>query len=530
MTGNDIPAMAQRYGFSGTSQDYCRFLLNFDAHAAACAVQGAGLQRALSGPGAPAGWEGADRFKEEFLRRQRKYFYFSLQGKPVNVFYTAFRGAVHMFLLCRLAQGVPPGQWEGLLNQWARQFPPAWLGANCRQIQADYLSELRRMQQAAGPAELEHLRRCLGQLEAFGAGMERALGSAAPREESRTAGGSPALDRLTNRQKVSLACFLECAEHEGLREGERWNSLLGRKWAELFPAAPYGRAEELWLARALDCRLPGQGERSRVPGRGAFPKYCRAMGAALEHGGVGSVNSAVYMNSLLLMRAVLMTMACTSLDTLAGRTEDTLLADVLGYLENVTYLAPDGENEIILEYIRLFRPNGDVDRECVLTAQKYRPVLSKNFSAICKAVELKNRNIRQVSNLSDRLKEMESSLCGADFDVKRDMVLRLDRGSYGHRLGELYRFAQGLDQRSPQQVRELLECFFQLLNTLGITPACQERLDQPIGEGDALYDRMAPEGGPAQEGDRVLRYPGWSVQGVQVAPPVYTVKQGGNDS
>jgi len=538
---DSIPVLAQKYCFPGTSQDYYRFLLHFDVHAAICVAQGRELRDALKEAEGVTLWEkswNADCFKEELLKTHRKYFYFSLQHKPINVFYTAFCGAVHTQLLCFLVKGVPSDRWEDMLGQWTRRFPVSWFGGNCGSIQSEYLCEFHKMNEAVDPSDLNQLRQSLSSIEITAERMECAFenlkkqdgGQLRERRKTRIqAGGSSPFGALTNPQKIRLICFLECSEETQAEPGKQWLAVLRAKWGEFFPESPLGREEERWLSRVLVLRLPGQLERSRPEGKSELSKYCRAMGAAIDHGGVKNLESAVYLNSILLMRAVLMTMAYANLDKLAFRTEDTILADVLSYLENVTYMASDEENSIILEYIRLFRPNGMIDRECVLFAQRYRSVLGKNFSAICKAMEKKNRNIRQVTNLSDRLKEMEGSLRNADFSVKRDIVLGLDRGSYGHRLGELYRFWEGLDKRDVEQVRELLGCIFQLLDTLGITPASQERLDEFIDEDDELYGRIIPEGNLTKEGARILRYPGWSVYGVQVVPPVYSIKQGGDE-
>lgn len=536
-----IPPVAPQYGFSGSLQDYYRFLLRFDVHTAVCVAQGESLQAALRGPEGAAPWEkswNASRFKEELLRTRRKYFYFSLQHDSINVFYTAFRGAVHTFLLCLLAREAPPDQWEQMLDQWVQRFPPSWLGRDCGEIQSDYLCGLRRMREAAGLPELYELRHSLGNLEAAATDMELALEKLRNREagslqgagsvRTRTRERSP-FDLQTNLQKVRLICLLECSENEQTVPDGHGLDVLEAKWADFFPDAPFGEQEERGLSRILALQRPRRQERSRPAGRSELSKYYRAMGVALNNGGVKNVESTACLNSILLMRAVMMTMAYANLDKLASRAEDTLLADVLSYLENVTYMASDKENSIALEFIGLFRTNGIVDRECVLFTQKYRSVLSKNFNAVCKAMEQKNRNIRQVTNLSDRLREMEGSLRNADFTVKRDIVLGLDRGSYGHRLGELYRFAEGLDDRDAKQVQELLGCIFQMLGALGITPVSQERLDECIGEEDALYDCTVPEGNLVREGLRILRYPGWSVHGVQVVPPVYTTEQRRND-
>ncbi len=390
-----------------------------------------------------------------------------------------------------------------------QRFPSSWLGKDCGDIQSEYLHEFRMMEEAVTVSELGEMRQSLDILETIAEDMEHTLEDMKKRSDgqSRDAGGtrismwsgSP-VNQLSNLQRVRLICFFECSESEWDVQDGNWRDALRTKWTDFFPDVPFGPQEERWLSRVLVLRLPGQSDRSRPEDKSEFSRYCRAMGAALVHGGVKNLESAVFLNSILLTRAVMMTMTYANPDKLVSRTEDALLADALSYLENVTYIASNEENNIILEFIRLFRPNRLMDRECVLFAQKYRSVLSRNFSAICKAMEQKNRNIHQVTNLSERVKKMEGSLRNADFTVKRDIVLGLDRGSYGHRLGELYRYAEGLDERDTGQVRELLGCILQLLDTLGITPVSQDRLDECICKEDVLYDRIAPEGNLTREG------------------------------
>lgn len=296
--------------------------------------------------------------------------------------------------------------------------------------------------------------------------------------------------------------------------GAPWRPCAARCWDAFYPEVPFRQetGDELW--RLLHRRR----------GDAAFQRYGQAVALVFQYG-LDHVHNSCYLYYLLLARAVNMAAAYAGEDAagrVCGGDDDELPGDALRYRNRVRIpyaLDPAEESALILRFLSLYTRDGRYDAAALASAAASQAVFRANFQALARRAEDAGAGDASLAALQERLDEAEKALEKADFDLKSALIRRLDRGSSGCRLGQLYRIAAGLDE--PGDVRETLRACFALLEAAGIRPVEEERLDQAIEASDPLYGRSVPYLGLDGPGPRTLRYPGWSVGGVQTEPPVY---------
>lgn len=542
--------VAKRYHFTGTREELFHQVILFDAEVCASVGRGekmnAVVYKQASRLCTSQMWPNfteTEAFVKEFLWNNRECFHRLLRGQAsIDKAPIAYRGAVQAHLLVLMMDQVSVSVWREKIENLFSLLRPRWLGKVREEILLEHIVLYQDARIFLSPEDWKQLQLCREDCLVVAQEMsntvmriaeqEIAVNLSAPAPVPTPMPTSvPALSHVhthtdrhwlfplnSNTEKLRLLYFLETCSATQLEQGEPWRMCARKNWNDFYPNAPFCKEveDELWwvLRRRRSTDM--------------FGAYCLATGIVFQYG-LGDINSGVHLYHLLLGRAVGMAVAYAS-ESAAGSTfgvaSDEILGDALNYRKrvSVSYAMSAQEEEARLrEMLALYQRDGRYDAALLADAVSMREVFRKNFRALEKRVQKSNESNILLLQMHSKLQDMESALEKADFDVKSKLIHQLDRGSFGCRLGQLYRFAQGLDAKDTGQVREMLHSFFALLETMGICPMFGERLDQEISETDALFDKIIPYTGLDEDGKRMLQYPGWSVGSVQTEPPVYIV-------
>lgn len=531
--------IATQYGFSGRREILFRQVVVLDAQACACAGRGDRLEPAVRELAACLAesplWPDsacAEGFVREFLRKKRECLWRLMRSyEPVSKAPTAYRGAVQSHLLVLLADRVPPDQWRDTVLAPFSQLPPRWLSNVREEILQEHIALYQDADDYLMPEERTRLQQCRAGCVRTLRKMTDTVIRIARRENTLEYQADTPLEKSvkterwhfdlsSSSEKLRLLYFLETCCAAQLEQEGPWQVYAKQNWSDFYPGVPFDSAveEEIW--RAL----------RRQHSVGVFSDYCSAIGMVFRHG-IKGIHSGAYLYHLLLGRAALLAAAYAPEAAGApfGGELDSLLNDALDYRKRVPVpyaVAEQDEEQRLLDLLALYQRDGRYDTALLTEAAHMRKVFQKNFQALEDRVQDSNESNVLLSQMRSQLNAMQGDLEKADFVAKQALVRQMDRGSFGYRLGQMYRFAQGMDNKDPEQAREMLRTFFALLENIGVSPVCGERLGEEIPETDELFDKMIPSMGTEGSGKRVLQYPGWIVCGVQTEAPVYiTVKE-----
>ena len=541
---------AKRYHFTGTREELFHQVILFDVEVCASAGRGERLNSVVYKQANRLyesqmwlNFTETETFVKEVLWGNRECFHRLLCGQSsIDKAPTAYRGAVQAHLLVLMMDQVSASVWREKIENLFSQLRPRWLGRVREEILQEYIALYQDALIFLSQEDWKQLQLCREDCLVVAQEMSNTVMRIAEREMAINLSVPtpvpapmptpvPAPSHVhthtdkhrhfplnSNTEKLRLLYFLETCSAAQLEQGEPWRVCARKNWDKFYPNVPFGKEveDEMWWV--LRRRRPTD----------MFGTYCLAIGMVFQYG-LDDINSGVHLYHLLLGRAVGMAVAYAS-EEVAGSTfgiaSDEVLGDALNYRKrvSVSYAMSAQEEETRLrELLALYQRDGRYDVALLADAASMREVFRKNFRALEKRVQESNEGNVLLMQMHSKLRDMEGALEKADFDVKSKLVHQLDRGSFGCRLGQLYRFAQGLDVKDTGQIREMLRSFFALLETMGICPVLSERLDQEIRATDALFDKIIPYTGLEEDGRRILQYPGWSVGSVQTEPPVYTV-------
>ena len=292
-----------------------------------------------------------------------------------------------------------------------------------------------------------------------------------------------------------------------------WKEFMEENWSIYFPHDPLTDD----IRHEINVAMFSNDKRWTKRNETAFECYCKSLGLAVTKG-VTNIRSESLLRSLVLNRTA--AMAVSLIDPARAEKKDvnSVVSDIFMYLSNVNYVETDDEESVITEIMENYLENGRFSRKSLEILQSSSDVLKNGFKNIKEF--LNNRN-KAISVLSDRLKHTEDSLVHAKFEALTDFINYIDRGGFGYQLGKLYRFASGLDTLSTGEAAYLLQCLFNQFGNMGISPIAAEWLDKPLNKNNEYYEGSVPEITGNDQEERILRFPGWSLNGITIVPPVY---------
>lgn len=523
---------AKCFGFTGTPRNLFRQIVLMDAAVCAGIHNGVSLnaltRKQSSILNQSCFWSDPSKselFIPEFLRIYREYAHRLLQGKSTNRIRTTYRGAVQTYLLFFMVDGIPSSLWLQRIDALFSQLSPLWMQSVRDEILQEYILLYQDAPEVLFPEDLVQLRACRDDILHVAQRMLDSVMSIAQREMATVSSAPPQSTHWrfplsSTEDRLRFLYFLESCCFTQTETGASWRDCVQQIWSSFYPLVPFSPEIESELQHVLRrCRLPG-----------VLGTYYAAVDKVFRHG-LDDLNSGSYLYALLLVRSACMAAAYAPQDMdgrIFYRDSDELLGDTLNYRKRVSapYALPETEEEDqLVELLTLYQKDGHYDSSLLAMAASMRQVLLKNFRALEQRVCKFNESNVLLSQMRAQLHDMEDAVQLADFNVKSKLVHQMDRGSFGCRLGQLYRFSQGLDNRDTEQIREMLRSFFALLDVMGIHPVYNERLNERISPDDALFDKMISYLDLQTEGSRILQYPGWSVNNIQTEPPIYISKK-----
>ena len=478
---------------------------------------------------------------EGFVKTNRKYYKFLIDGRKDLSFGNAFRGTVHSFLLWLISQKRPVVSWKTEVNKYTSELRENWYEKPREEIIDEYIDLFRTVYKDLGLNELEKV--CENQ-KAFANVAERfkkILYSIYEKDGEYLSGNTnlPTYGRIgventekpidkkstaffeTKENKINLLCMAEyylAITQNSTKQS--WQVYLYNTWKKFFPGIEISEKIYEELENLLGLVSDSNSDTKKINSN--FQRYMRAVGIVINHGNVQNVRSDAVLRSLVLNRTVAMTLSLIDPNKADKKEIEDVLQDVSAYLSYINYVTNKAEEDDLMESLTLYLENGRFSSNSIKKIAQYSDMWKKSFHEMKDYLNSRNK---AVSVLNDRIDEMETTLAKSEYNSMKKMVLNLDRGGFGFCLGKLYRFENNLDDLSVREIRELVSCFFNILNNMGIKPADSERLDTIITEQEELFMRCIPETEEAVSENRILSYPGWSVKESIVALPVYKTKE-----
>lgn len=478
---------------------------------------------------------------EEFVKTDRKYFKFLIDGREDLFFRNAFRGTIHSWLLFLISQKKPVVSWKIELGNYTSDLPDNWHEKPREEIIEEYVDLFHTVYKDLSTDDLNrvcdisntfsivatHFKKILYSI--YENDGERSARYAKPVIHDRTMFKSvtqPLLKRKENffdskENRIILQCMAEYYLSVTPNSSkQKWHAFLHNTWKKFYPGILLSDTIQDELDNLLEVFSNNNSDNKKTNNN--FQRYMRALGIVINHGNVQNIRSEAVLRILVVNRTVAMTLSLMDPNKAGKRETEDVLQDVSAYLSYINYVTNKAEEDDLVESMSLYLENGRFSPNSIKRVAQYSNMWKKSFHDM--KVYLNSRN-KAVSVLNDRIDEMETTLDKADYNSMKNMVLNLDRGGFGFCLGKLYRFANALDDLSIQETRTLLSCYFSMLNNMGIKPVDSGRLDTIIHEQEELFSNCVPEAEDMVNGDRLLSYPGWSVKDSVVALPVYKIKE-----
>lgn len=516
-----------------------RFMIDFDANMCVLALQHTSAEDAIRMYMKSRGIHDPDNNESEknellgFLTKKRPHFYRLMKGYPLDRLSLLLRAAFQAQLLYLLTAKIPENNWLSQLNSYTANLPSFKRESFKFKIAEECLSEYSGAENALTPALLQELslykdalyqasEQLLEQLRQYLLSDQAVKARKANKQENEqkqdaaktayeSSGRSTSFLSSEVREIRFILLLESCARQtDGTPTDDL--AIIQRNWNSFFPDLMYCSQLEQQIQQLLHPE-----ERLRRYGN----VYFRAMGAALSSGGVERLQSVKFLQRIAVYRTVFVTLACSSVARLQEKTMRVCIEDTKEHLAQIGMQLPDNADSIIASVFRLFTWNGAFSEELLRQLHPYQEMCKKNFFEIRDLQAARTENDPIVTQLRLRIKELEDKISNIQYDTLRDLVLQLDRGSNGLRLGQLYRIAFGAEDRSATEIRELLQSFFHLLALQEITPIGGNQLNTVLKEDDDLYWAAVPADSREESRTRILVYPGWKVFDSPVAKPLY---------
>ena len=327
----------------------------------------------------------------------------------------------------------------------------------------------------------------------------------------------------TKDRKIRFQCLLEYALLDREAGAQNWFSPVSAQWSRFIPELVLTDTLAAQAAYAVHRTLPGQepsGGRRKCDT--PLERYYRALGIALDEGGIQKIRNESVLRNILMSRTAALYVSCLDPDHLGQSTMESAMREVLGRLSQISYTAGTSDSEDLKRILKLYMENDRFDPKLVRLMTPHRELFKNLYLS---TMEFMNSRNQAFQALSSQLEQIDQYRDTVTFDIKKNLIDALDRGSHGYCLGQMYRIAAGKECLSPEETRNLLRSFFYLLENLGIQAIGGGLLDQTIREEDPIHKQCIPFYNDNARGIHKLVYPGWTINGCQSAPPVYVTEE-----
>lgn len=474
---------------------------------------------------------------ERFVKKDRKYFKFLIDGRENLSFANAFRGTIHSWLLFLISKKKPVISWKIELRNYIFDLRDNWYEKTREEIIEEYVDLFCTVYKDLSTDDLNRVCDRSKVFSLVATRFKKILYSVYENEnkqsklvmhdrimlESVTQSSLKKKEKFFDSKgnRIILQCMVEYYLSVTPNSSKQtWHTFLHNTWKKFYPGILLSDTIQDELDNLLVIFSDNNSDNKKTNSN--FQRYMRALGVVINHGNIQNIRSESVLRILVVNRTVAMTLSLIDSNKAEKREIEDVLQDVSAYLSYINYVTNKAEEDDLVESMSLYLENGRFSPNSIKRVAQYSDMWKKNFHDM--KTYLNSRN-KAVSVLNDRIDEMETTLAKADYNSIKNMVLNLDRGGFGFCLGKLYRFANALDDLSIQEARTLLSCYFNILNNMGIKPVDTNRLDTIINEQEELFSNCVPEAEDMVNGDRLLSYPGWSIKDSVVALPVYKIKE-----
>ena len=473
------------------------------------------------------------------LQDRRKYFIIGMRGEEIRAYPLLLRAAVHSRLLSLIANSVPETSWKKEILEFtadviaekytdmAQEIIDEYRSvyAGCDRVLTDDSRKLLKQNLQAFELYAKKIHGCLLQLQG-GVPVKAVQPSAVQTETQEAARRIKPTFLNTKERKIRFQCLLEYALQEQEQNRQDWFMPIKNKWNEFIPELVLVDNLAKQVAVAIHRTLPGQisdGEKRKC--ENPFDRYCLALGVALEEGGIQRIRNESILRNLLMSRTVALYVSYLDSDDLSSDTMENALCEIQSRLSQVSYSAGTSDSEDLKQILALYMEGDRFDPELVQLLSPHRELYKNLFRSTMEFMNSRNQAFQVLSN---QLEQIDQYRDAVNFDVRKDLIDTLDRGSHGYCLGRMYRVAIGKECLSPEDTKNLMRSVFYLLENLGIQAVAGDLLDQIIQEDDPIHKLCIPFYNDASQGAHKLIYPGWAINGCQAAPPVYLTEEESN--
>lgn len=519
-------------GFCGSTNEILRTLILTDSYFCHAAVNSITLSDAQTGLKlflTDTDWKNIDNAIEMITNVQkikRSYFYRTITNKSINRIIVAFRGALHARLLLLISTNVPNRNWLHELNHFMSILPEDWYKQLRRKIAEELIDHYWDAYEILSENDIRQLKFRKESYKIFSKKMLNLLKHYLTLKESAPKPASEQNNDFFSHKtnKVRLQCLVESYLADPDPSKPRWEQYLRKNWKEYNPKVSLTDSvmQQIAYLLVLDTNANPKTRKFHTNSE----RYFKALGIAIRSKRIQNIYQETTIRTLVLNRTIAMVVSLLdpefsdSEKTHAMQT-DEVVDDILAYLSYMNYVSTEAENDDIIEILDNYLENGYFNRTSLRLLYRSREVWRQSYLDMKEFLSHRNK---AVSVLNDKIDEMETSLAKANYDSLKRFVLELDRGSFGCRLGQMYRCAKGYDTFSVQDAIQMFNILFDQLNNMGIKPVAEEFLNQRLLEENELFDQCISESSEITKGTHTLYYPGWSINGSTVALPIYKTK------
>lgn len=529
-------------GFRGNADQMLDILIQFDVQMCLDVLHTTSAQLAvdrwtMSHLPAPNGLnKNAAKQLATLLQNKRKYFLIGMRGENISVYPLRLRAAVHGRLLSLVAKDVPEKNWKQEILAFTKDGFSKRHSNTTQEIITEYLDSYSGCSRALTKDTRNLLKKSLREIDLY---AEKARKGLLGRQDSdvKTA-EAPAAENNSQEaplrikpaflnskeRKIRFQCLLEYALQEQEQNRQKdWFAPIRSKWNSFIPDLVLVDNLAKQVAAAVYRTLPGQipeGEKRKC--ETPLDCYYRALGVALEEGGFQKIRNEAVLRSLVMNRAVALYVSYLDPDDLGSDTVEIAKHEILNRLSQVNYVAGSSDPEDLTKILKLYMEDGCFDPELVRLISPHRELYKELFRS---TMEFMNSRNQAFKALSSQLEQIDQYRDAVAFDTRKDLIDALDRGSHGYCLGRMYRVALGKETLSQEDAQTLMRSFFYLMENLGIQAVAGNLMDQIITEEDPIHKLCIPFYQDTAHGAHKLIYPGWAINGCQVAPPVYQTEE-----
>ena len=303
---------------------------------------------------------------------------------------------------------------------------------------------------------------------------------------------------------IRVVCLLYLALEEHRRTGESRESLLKAQWSKVFGTIPFDEAAQ----NEIDNLIASE------PDLDAIDMLFRYSLREIRNGRIVRriiVGLCVHQVLSRLPHGLSVDMAIDEATTLFSR---------------FTALSVGKEEADIEKYLeRFIAIDGNVDDRVSRLLWEYADNISEFFKMSLESInsadsarqrfwweEILDKKDREVSTL-------QSQIGATKTNTVFSLVEKLSSSSYNYVLSRLYRFAQGYDSPSEDEIRIAIKTLMQVLHLFGVRTIGEELIDLELSDNACDEVGVMTAVISDMKSNRVV-FPGWSVAGDTVVLPI----------